>query len=45
MKKILLAPDSFKVTLSAIQICDILTQQIRQVFDDVQVVSLPAADG
>lgn len=45
MKKILLAPDSFKGTLSAIQICDILTQQIRQVFDDVQVVSLPAADG
>lgn len=45
MKKILLVPDSFKGTLSSVAICDILSQEIHQVWPDAQAVSIPVADG
>lgn len=45
MKKIILVPDSFKGTLSAIQICDIMEEEILAEFPDCQVISLPVADG
>lgn len=45
MKKIILAPDSFKGTLSSIQICNIMKEEILAVFPDCQVTALPVADG
>ena len=43
--KILLAPDSFKGTLSAAEVCAIEAKAIREVLPDAQIVSLPLADG
>ena len=45
MKKIILAPDSFKGTLSAIEICEIETEIIKRHIPNVEVVSIPMADG
>ena len=45
MRKIILAPDSFKGTMSSQEICDILAQEIKRVWPQAQVVSLPVADG
>ncbi len=43
--KILIAPDSFKGSLSAIRVCDIIEQGIREVFDDAIITKVPVADG
>jgi glycerate 2-kinase len=43
--KIILAPDSFKGSLSAPEICDAMEQGIRAVLPDVLVVKVPMADG
>ena len=43
--KILLAPDSFKGTLSAAEVCAIEAKAIREVLPDAQIVALPLADG
>ena len=45
MRKVILAPDSFKGTMSSQEICDILAQEIKRVWPQAQVVSLPVADG
>lgn len=45
MKKAVLIPDSFKGTLSSIQICDIMENKIKQYYPDCNVVSIPVADG
>ena len=42
---ILLAPDSFKGTLSAREVCEIEARTIRDVFPDAHVTMLPMADG
>lgn len=42
---ILLAPDSFKGSLSAIQFCDIAKQVIKQTLPDTQVLAYPMSDG
>lgn len=42
---ILLAPDSFKGTLSAREVCEIETEAIHGVFPDARVTALPVADG
>ena len=41
----LFAPDSFKGTLSAEEVSEILTEAAREVFPDVKTISLPSADG
>ena len=43
--KIVLAPDSFKGTLSASEICAIEAAAIREQLPEAQVVQLPLADG
>ena len=43
--KFVLAPDSFKGTLSAAEVCAIEAEAIREVLPDAQIVSLPLADG
>ncbi len=45
MKKIIVATDSFKGTLSAPEACKIIAQQARQVFPQAEVLELPIADG
>lgn len=42
---ILLAPDSFKGTLSAEEVSEILSSAAHEVFPDVKTISLPSADG
>ena len=45
MKKFILIPDSFKGTLSSLQICGIIKSQIDKHFSNAEVISIPVADG
>ena len=45
MKKVIIIPDSFKGTLSAAQICTIISEQIKIHFPSCQIVAIPIADG
>jgi glycerate kinase len=45
MKKIVLIPDSFKETMSSIEICNIMKQSILSHFPECETVSIPVADG
>jgi len=43
--KILLAPDSFKGTLSSIEVINILEKVAKKHFEDVEIIKVPIADG
>ncbi|MEG2037600.1 MAG: glycerate kinase, partial [Ruthenibacterium sp.] len=45
MKKILLAPDSFKGTLSSEEVCAIMKAAILHILPEARVTALPVADG
>ena len=45
MRKCLLIPDSFKGTMSASEVCDIMKESISNVFPECDIVSIPVADG
>ena len=45
MRKCVVVSDSFKGTLSSLQICSICGEHIRAVFPDCEVITLPVADG
>ena len=45
MKKCIVISDSFKGTLSSLEICRIAQQSIPKFFPDCEVVALPVADG
>lgn len=45
MKKIVVIPDSFKGTLSSIEICDIAKAIVQRFYPACEVVSIPVADG
>lgn len=45
MLTVLIAPDSFKGTLSAAQVCDIAERAFTDALKDVKILKLPAADG
>jgi glycerate kinase len=45
MKRFVLAPDSFKGTLSSGQICEIMKEAIFKHFPKAEVISIPVADG
>ena len=45
MKKIIVIPDSFKGTITSSEVCKIMENEIRQVYPQIQVVSIPVADG
>jgi glycerate kinase len=45
LKKIVLTPDSFKGTMSSIEICNIAEESIRSIRPDIEVVKIPIADG
>ncbi len=42
---ILIAPDSFKGTLTAKEVCDIIGQAFKNTIKDAEITKLPAADG
>lgn len=43
--KIIIAPDSFKGSLSALEVCKNIEKGIRKVFDYAEIVKVPMADG
>lgn len=43
--KIVVAPDSFKGSLTAVEISDAIEQGIREVFPEAEIVKIPMADG
>ena len=45
MKKVIIAPDSFKGTLSSSQVCRITASAIRKNYPEAEIISLPVADG
>ncbi|NLY18220.1 MAG: glycerate kinase [Clostridiaceae bacterium] len=45
MKKVILAPDSFKGTMSSIKICNIMEEVIKKHIPDIDVRKIPVADG
>ncbi|MBC8610513.1 Glycerate kinase [uncultured Ruminococcus sp.] len=45
MQRFIIIPDSFKGTISSIEICEIIRQKAQLIFPDCDVVTLPVADG
>ena len=45
MKKIILAPDSFKGCLTALEVCEIWREAGERVFTDAQFIPVPISDG
>ncbi len=45
MNKVLLIPDSFKGTMSSLEICEIMERALRQHNPEAEIVSIPVADG
>lgn len=45
MKKVIIIPDSFKGTLSSMQICKIIGGKVKEHFPGCEIVSVPVADG
>lgn len=43
--KFVLIPDSFKGTLSSVQICKLMGEKIRQHFPESKISEIPVADG
>ena len=43
--KIIIAPDSFKGTLTAVQVCDIMSAAVRSVDINAEIITIPVADG
>lgn len=44
-KKILICPDSFKGSLSAMQVCDTIERSVKEEYPDIEIVKQPLADG
>lgn len=45
MEKCIIVPDSFKGTLSSVEICDIAQRSITRFFPECRVLAIPVADG
>ena len=45
LKKIVIAPDSFKGTMSSVEICALIAAEIRKYLPEAEVVQIPIADG
>lgn len=45
MQNFILVPDSFKGTLSAIEVCNIMKSSIKNLYKDTNIISVPVADG
>ncbi len=45
MKKIVIAPDSFKGTLSSLEVCNLVKKSLLEERDDLHIIEVPIADG
>lgn len=45
LMKIVIAPDSFKGSISAIDSCDVIGRAVLSVFNDAEIIKMPVADG
>ncbi len=45
MKKVIIAPDSFKQTLSAIEVCEIVSGELKKKYEKIETQNIPVADG
>lgn len=45
MKKIVVAPDSFKGTLSSLEVCNIVKASLLEERNDLEIIEVPIADG
>ena len=45
MKKVILAPDSFKGTMSAREVCDIVGEEVKKCCPDAELICVPMSDG
>lgn len=45
MKRFLLAPDSFKGTMTAGRVCELMSEAIRTHIPDAEITAIPVADG
>ena len=45
MKKIVIAPDSFKGTLSSLEVCELVKKSLLEERDDLEIIEVPIADG
>lgn len=45
MKKIVIAPDSFKGTLSSLEVCSLVKKSLLEERDDLEIIEVPIADG
>ncbi len=43
--KFIIAPDKFKGSLTGFEFCDAVEEGLKKVFDDLQIVKMPLADG
>ena len=43
--KIVVAPDSFKGSLSALEVCESIEKGIRKIFSNAEIIKVPMADG
>ncbi|MDC7290044.1 glycerate kinase [Blautia schinkii] len=45
MRKCIIVPDSFKGTLSAVRVCEIMEHKVKEHFSGCKVMTIPVADG
>ena len=45
MNKMIIAPDSYKGSLTAIQVCDIVEEVAHKIYPETEIVKIPIADG
>ncbi len=45
MKKVVLIPDSFKGTMSSMEVCSIMKKAVQGHYPECEVISIPVADG
>lgn len=45
MKRVMIAPDSFKGTLSSVDVCRIISEELSKIHNDIEITEIPVADG
>ncbi len=45
MKKIIIAPDSYKGNMRSPEVCDIIEKGLKNILGDVEIIKIPVADG
>ena len=45
MKKCIVATDSFKGTMTAIEVCDIISDELHKYYPECEILNMPIADG